>query len=97
MPLVARQGTISSRSHEIGLRSRRPTVLIIDDEEVVLTSTQKVVEAFGMHALAAGSTAEALRIVGKTQIDVVLVDWRLGGQEDGMALGRSLWRDWNVP
>jgi FixJ family two-component response regulator len=76
---------------------RQATVLVVDDEESVLSDTRQLLEAFRMTVVTAQSTAEALRIVALVKADVALIDWRLKDHEDGIALGRMLWREAGIP
>lgn len=76
---------------------RLPTVLIVDDEASVLSHARQLLASAKMDILTAGSTGEALRLMGTTRVDAALIDWRLANNEDGLALGRILFRDRGVP
>lgn len=92
-----------NRSNEMVRRASAPmksnaiSVLVVDDEDSVLLEVSKLLETFRMVAATARSTTETLRTVGSTQIDVALIDWRLGEQDDGIVLGRTLWRNHGIP
>lgn len=79
-------------------KTRAPlTALVVDDEEVVLAQLRHMLEPFGVTVLPATSTAEAFRVLNSARADVAFVDWRLGGHDDGLALGRALRRDHGIP
>lgn len=73
------------------------TVLVVDDEDSVRAGVSTLLQTFRMVAVTVRSTAEALHLASSTRIDVALIDWRLGGWDDGIALGRSLQRDQGIP
>jgi CheY-like chemotaxis protein len=72
-------------------------VLVVDDDASVLAATRTLLESSEFVVLTAQSTADALRIVTTTKVDVALIDWRLPPPEDGLALGRALRRDLRIP
>jgi signal transduction histidine kinase len=53
------------------------TVLVVDDEESVATTIQEILRLDGHTVTAVTSGAEALRLLGERQFDVVLTDLRL--------------------
>jgi formate/nitrite transporter len=59
------------------------TMLVIDDEEVVLQSCRKIFTAEGFSVVTASSPAEGLKLIGDSSFDVVLCDWKMPGF-DGM-------------
>jgi FixJ family two-component response regulator len=73
------------------------TVLVMDDDSAVLRDVCALLATFRMAAVTSKSTVEAVRIVGLAKIDVALIDWRPGGQDDGIALGQSLRRNQGIP
>lgn len=85
------------RPADSDLAAQPLTVLVVDDEKHVLTSARRLLQAFQLAVVVAESTAEALHLVHASKIDVALIDWRLGGSEDGLALGRCLTRDRGIP
>jgi DNA-binding NarL/FixJ family response regulator len=65
-------------------------LLIVDDSEEFLASASRLLGSQGMDVVAcATSSANALRLAGTLEPDVVLVDVELG-DEDGIALGNTL-------
>lgn len=55
------------------------TMLIIDDEEVVLESCRRIFSAEGFHVVITPSPAEGLRLVSDSFFDIVLCDWKMPG------------------
>ncbi len=76
---------------------RQATVLVVDDEEPVLTNARQLLEALRVTVCTARSTAEALQVIGSVRIDLALVDWRLTAPDDGLALGQLLSREFGIP
>lgn len=59
------------------------TMLVIDDEEVVLESCRKVFSEAGFRVVTTSSPEEGLRLIKDSKFDVVLCDWKMPGF-DGM-------------
>ena len=100
--LALQRHMVTHRAPERAILSALPllesrTVLLVDDERHVLTATGRILEGFKMIVFAASTTADALRVIGLQKVDVALIDWRLEGGEDGLALGRALKRDRGIP
>jgi formate/nitrite transporter len=55
------------------------TMLVIDDEEVVLQSCRKIFTAEGFSVVTTSSPAEGLKLIGDSSFDVVLCDWKMPG------------------
>ncbi len=55
------------------------TLLIVDDEENVLHSLRRLLRTEGYRILIAGSGDEALELLGKNDVDVILSDQRMPG------------------
>ncbi len=68
-----------------------PRVLIVDDEETVLTSIQGVLELEGYEAVAVTAGRQALILAAAQRFDVVLTDLRLD-DVDGLDILRELRR-----
>jgi len=64
-------------------------VLIVDDEGDVLRTEVRILESTGHVCFAAGSSEEALEILGREAIDVAVLDVRLPG-ESGLTLARTM-------
>jgi formate/nitrite transporter len=59
------------------------TMLVIDDEEVVLESCRKIFSHEGFSVVTTSSPEEGLRLIKDSKFDVVLCDWKMPGF-DGM-------------
>ena len=65
-------------------RPESPTILVVDDEEMVRVSTARMLERRGFHAIAAATPSEALAILrGDAPIDLLISDV---GLPDGSGL-----------
>ena len=73
------------------------TILIVDDETRLADVLATAMESFGFAALTAASGQEALDIMGRETIDLVVSDLRMPGM-DGRALMHAVRRGWpDVP
>lgn len=59
------------------------TMLVIDDEDIVLESCRRIFSADGFQVTCTTSPREALRLVENSSFDVILCDWKMPGF-DGM-------------
>ena len=57
----------------------KQTMLIIDDEEIVLESCRRIFSDEGFHVETTKSPEEGLRLVSKSAYDVILCDWKMPG------------------
>ncbi len=64
-------------------------VLIVEDDEVFLRPLRRALELGGFEVVTAGSAEEALDLLKREDVDLVLTDQRLPGM-DGVALVRQL-------
>ena len=78
-------------------RARDVTILVVDNEPGVLKRPHQLLAAMRMTVLTAESVSDALQIIRTANVNVALIDWRLKGREDGLALGRALRRDYGIP
>ncbi|MFO7497162.1 MAG: response regulator [Desulfobacterales bacterium] len=69
----------------------KPKILLVDDEQRFLTTTQKVLNKKGYGVLTATSGAEALKTLSLNPIDVVILDVKMPGM-DGIATLREIKR-----
>lgn len=69
------------------------TILVVDDEEVVRRSFQRVLASERCHVEAVGTGEQALEAMATRPYDVVLLDLRLPGM-DGMSALRTMKRCW---
>lgn len=65
-------------------------VLVLDDEEAVRKGMEALLQAFGCQVRSAGCIAEAVTQCRSMSPDIVLVDLRLRGDENGIAAIRQL-------
>ena len=67
------------------------SVLVVDDEESVVTTIQAILQLDGHEVVAVTTGAEAIRILGERQFDVVLTDLRLA-DVDGVEVLKEVQR-----
>lgn len=68
----------------------QPTILIIDDEPGLRESLEETVRDLGYAAATAASGRQGLDRLSSETIDAVLLDLRLGGDMDGLAVLRAI-------
>jgi DNA-binding NtrC family response regulator len=66
------------------------TVLLVDQDPSVRGVLTKALARFGHDALTASNAAETLQALGTSHIDLVICDWNMSGQVDGLELLRLL-------
>jgi CheY-like chemotaxis protein/anti-sigma regulatory factor (Ser/Thr protein kinase) len=68
------------------------TVLLIDDERAIREATRELLRPMQVNVIVAATVAEAVASAEKSeqQIDMILSDWRLRGQEDGLEAVRAV-------
>jgi two-component system, sensor histidine kinase len=68
------------------------TVLLIDDELVIREATRELLRPLHVDVLTAGTIAEAVELAREVpdRIDMILSDWRLRGQENGVEAVRAV-------
>jgi two-component system, sensor histidine kinase len=68
------------------------TVLLIDDERAIREATRELLRPMQVNVIVAATIAEAVRFAEESteQIDMILSDWRLRGQEDGLEAVRAV-------
>lgn len=64
-------------------------LLLVDDEEGFLVTTRKLLQRKGIDVETAGSGAEALEILTREEIDVVILDVKMPGM-DGVATLKAI-------
>ena len=69
------------------------TILVVDDEEVVRHSYQRVLASVRCQVEAVGSGEQALKAMETQPYDIVLLDLRMPGM-DGMSVLRTMKRRW---
>jgi two-component system, sensor histidine kinase len=68
------------------------TVLLIDDERAIREATRELLRPLQVDVLTAGTIAEAQTLAreSRDRIDLILSDWRLRGQENGIEAVRAV-------
>ena len=56
-----------------------PVLLLVDDEEGILSALRRVLRREGFEILTAGGTAEALTRLGEREVDAILSDHKMPG------------------
>lgn len=56
-----------------------PQILVVDDQEMLQVALRRVLERSGLRVLTAGSGAEALAVLEKTPVPMVISDLRMPG------------------
>jgi len=62
-------------------------VLVVDDEQPVRVTLEEVLSREGYEVLTASSGQEALRVMGDTTVDLVMVDLKMKGMDGLMLMG----------
>jgi CheY-like chemotaxis protein len=65
------------------------TILVVDDDEDVLTLARTYLEGQGYHVLHAPNGAEGLRILKDAQVDLLFTDIVMPGNMDGFELAEQ--------
>ena len=65
-------------------------VLIVEDNAVARIATHRYLQFQGYSVAAAASAEEAVRMGRELHPDVVICDWKLNGQHDGVDVARLL-------
>jgi diguanylate cyclase (GGDEF)-like protein len=72
-----------------GRRSRQRTLLLVDDEENVIAALRRLLRAEGWLVLNATSAEQALQLMARHEIDVILSDQRMPGMTGVELLRRA--------
>ena len=75
-------------------RQRRPIVLIVEDDVLVRTDIVSEFDWQGWKVFDAGDGDQALAIVKKNRLDVVITDIELGGPISGWDVGEAVRIKW---
>ncbi len=77
--------------HGDGMKKMR--ILLVDDEERLLSTTRKLFEKIGIEALTANSGQEALNVLQTRDVDVIFLDIKMPGM-DGMETLQRIKKDY---
>lgn len=78
--------------------TRWPALLIVEDEALLASHIQQLLEAFGFAVIAVASSGhEALLLAGAARPDLALIDLTLAGSMDGAETAHELRRRFGVP
>ncbi|AEG51312.1 multi-sensor hybrid histidine kinase [Sphingobium chlorophenolicum L-1] len=72
-------------------RARNMAVLVVDDDPMIVAATGALLASLGHRALTAGDGETARNLAAEA--DAALVDFQLGGEEDGLSLIATLRRE----
>jgi PAS domain S-box-containing protein len=76
----------------------RRSVLVVEDERIVAKDLQRTLQGLGYAVPETTATAdEAIRIVAERRPDIVLMDIRVKGGQDGIAAAEVIRREFDVP
>src|ERR1700759_4712066 len=86
----------SERSGSMGLSdSKRPVVLIVEDEFLLRMNAVDMIAAAGFEAIEASNADEAIEILeSRLDITVVFTDIQMPGSMDGLKLARAVRGRW---
>jgi CheY-like chemotaxis protein len=77
------------------VESKRPVVLIVEDELLLRMDAVDMVGAAGFEAIEAGTADEAIEILeARPDISVVFTDIQIPGSMDGLKLARAIRGRW---
>jgi diguanylate cyclase (GGDEF)-like protein/PAS domain S-box-containing protein len=73
----------------MGRRSRQPTLLLVDDEANIIAALRRLLRSEGWLLLSANSAEQALHLMARHEIDVILSDQRMPGMTGVELLRRA--------
>jgi CheY-like chemotaxis protein len=77
------------------VESRRPVVLIVEDELLLRMDATDIIEAAGFEVVEAGNADEAIEVLeARRDITVVFTDIQMPGSMDGLKLARAVRGRW---
>lgn len=66
------------------------TILVVDDEPVIRDSLRELLQSRGLEMKAASTAQEAVDLATRDPPDLLIVDWMLGDEVDGLQLTKIL-------
>ncbi len=76
-------------AHLLERRARKRTLLLVDDEENVVSSLRRLLRKDGYHIITANSGAQGLQRLAENEVDVILSDQRMPGMTGAEFLRRA--------
>jgi len=76
------------------MTSQSASILVVDDEEVIRTIITDALTLHGYSVQSAAASDQALRLCETTAFDLVLLDLKIPGAMDGLALLKTLRQRW---
>ena len=73
----------------LGRRSRERTLLLVDDEENIVAALRRLLRSEGWRVLSATSAEQALQLMARHEVDVILSDQRMPGMTGVELLRRA--------
>jgi len=73
----------------LGRRSRQRTLLLVDDEENIVAALRRVLRSEGWRVLSATSAEQALQLMARHEVDVILSEQRMPGMTGVELLRRA--------
>jgi two-component system cell cycle sensor histidine kinase/response regulator CckA len=95
LPWVARPDPIQATTNPVvPHHGKKQTVLVVEDEEALLTIFTKALSMFGYRVFAAANGPEALKVWEENheQIQLVLTDMRMPKGMSGLDLAKKMWQ-----
>ncbi|CAO3458285.1 hypothetical protein [Azospirillum largimobile] len=90
VPLIEAGGASPGRSEAVAPEDCSGVVLVVDDEELVRTGMQAMIETWGYRVLTGSCRAEAIGVLDDHPPDILLADYRLRDGETGLDVIRAV-------
>jgi len=75
----------------------KATILIVEDDAIISIRLQEMLASWGYRTLSASSGEQALKEIGQSLPDLVLLDVRLKGALDGIEVAEKILGDYKMP
>jgi ActR/RegA family two-component response regulator len=83
---------VASGIEKLGMFGRVPSLLFVDDEEIVRTTLGMTLESKGFKVTVAAAVPEALRLISNQAFDVLIADLNIGHPGDGFTVVSAMRR-----
>ena len=87
---------VSTQPSEEFISLKGIKVLLIDDDRAVLQATQYALEFHSASVFCACDRSEAIAVIARHEIDIIVTDYRLGIEITGLELARQLNTVWGL-